>query len=52
MQERGITVQSINEDLDEELMLLVRAGIAGQESKRTSERVRMSLGKPPQGGSW
>ena len=43
LQERGITVQSINEDLDEELMLLVRAGIAGQESKRTSERVRMSL---------
>ena len=43
LQERGITVQSINEDLDEELMLLLKAGIAGQESKRTSERVRMSL---------
>ena len=43
LQERGITVQSINEDLDEELMLLLRAGIAGQESKRTSERVSMSL---------
>ena len=34
LQERGITVQSINEDLDEELYLLIRAGIAGQESKR------------------
>ena len=44
LQERGITVQSINEDLDEELMLLVRAGIAGQESKRTSERVSVPPG--------
>ena len=43
LQERGTTVQSINEDLGEELMLLVRAGIAGQESKRTSERVRLAL---------
>jgi site-specific DNA recombinase len=43
LQERGITVQSINEDLREELLLLVRAGIAGQESKRTSERVRLAL---------
>ena len=41
--EQGITVQSINEDLREELLLLVRAGIAGQESRRTSERVRMAL---------
>ena len=31
LQERGITVRSINEDLQEELMLLLRAGIAGQE---------------------
>jgi hypothetical protein len=43
LQERGITVQSVNEDLREELLLLVRAGIAGQESKRTSERVRLAL---------
>jgi site-specific DNA recombinase len=43
LQERGITIQSVNEDLREELLLLVRAGIAGQESKRTSERVRMAL---------
>ena len=45
LQERGITVQSVKEDLREELMLLLRAGIAGQESKRTSERVRMGLRK-------
>jgi len=43
LQERGTAVLSVNEDLREELLLLVRAGIAGQESKRTSERVRMAL---------
>lgn len=43
LQEHGINVQSINEDLREELLLLVRAGIAGAESKRTSERVRLAL---------
>ena len=43
LQERGVTVQSVNEDLQEELMLLIRAGIAGQESKRTGERVSLAL---------
>ena len=43
LQEAGTTVESINEDLKDELMLLLRAGIAGAESKRTSERVRMAL---------
>ncbi|PKB73395.1 MAG: hypothetical protein BZY75_02095 [SAR202 cluster bacterium Io17-Chloro-G7] len=47
LQERGITVQSVNEDLNEdlkgELLLLLRPGIAGQESKRTSERVRAAI---------
>ncbi len=38
LEEAGTTVESINEDLKEELMLLLRAGIAGQDSKRTSER--------------
>ena len=40
LEERGITVESANEDLKEELLLLVRAGIAGAESRRTSERVK------------
>ncbi|MBI4282259.1 MAG: recombinase family protein [Chloroflexi bacterium] len=40
LEERGITVESTNEDLKEELLLLVRAGIAGAESRRTSERVK------------
>lgn len=45
LEEKGIKVESINEDLKEELMLLMRAGIAGQESKRTGERVKASLYK-------
>jgi site-specific DNA recombinase len=40
LEERGITVESVNEDLKEELLLLVRAGVAGAESRRTSERVK------------
>ena len=40
LEERGITVQSANEDLKEELLLLLRAGIAGAESRRTGERVK------------
>ena len=43
LQERGTTVQSINEDLEEELLLLIRAGMAGAESKRISERVKGAL---------
>ena len=43
LQERGTTVQSVNEDLAEELLLLVRAGMAGAESKRISERVKSAL---------
>ena len=50
LEEQGIAVQSINEDLKEELMLLIRSGIAGQESKRTSERVSMALRKAPEKG--
>ena len=50
LEERGITVQSITEDLREELMLLLRAGIAGQDSKRTSERVTQALRKAAEQG--
>jgi|GEM_PF-673904 len=59
LDERGISVQSVNEDLKEELLLLVRAGIAGAESKRTGERVKAAMhraaekgrhmGRPPYG---
>jgi len=42
---QGIKVQSISEDLSEGsgLMLLLQAGISGQESKRTGERVSQAL---------
>ena len=50
LEEQGITVQSITEDLREELMLLIRAGIAGQDSKRTSERVIQALRKAAEQG--
>ena len=50
LEEQGITVQSITEDLREELMLLLRAGIAGQDSKRTSERVTLALRKAAEQG--
>jgi site-specific DNA recombinase len=43
LEEQGVRVQSVNEDLKEELLLLVRAGIAGAESKRTGERVSTAM---------
>ena len=50
LEERGITVESANEDLKEELLLLVRAGIAGAESRRTSERVKIASSRLRQRG--
>ncbi len=59
LQDHGVSVVATDEDLDEELMLLLRAGIAGAESRRTSERVRANMsrvvekgvqaGRPPYG---
>ncbi len=50
LEERGISVQSVNEDLKEELLLLVRAGIAGAESKRTGERVKAAMHRAAEKG--
>ena len=50
LEERGIAVESINEDLKEELLLLVRAGIAGAESRRSSERVKAASFKAAEKG--
>jgi site-specific DNA recombinase len=44
LQEHGVTVVATDEDIKEELMLLLKAGIAGAESKRNSERVRANMG--------
>lgn len=43
LQEHGISVEATDQDISEELMLLVNAGMAGHESKRTSERVRANM---------
>jgi site-specific DNA recombinase len=40
LEEHGVEVTATDEDLSHELMLLIRAGIAGAESRRISERVR------------
>jgi len=58
-QDVGIEVVTTDEDIREELVLLVHAGLARAESKRTSERVRaymsntagkgVHLGRPPYG---
>ncbi len=50
LEENGIRVQSVNEDLREELLLLVRAGIAGAESKRTGERVKAAMHRAAERG--
>lgn len=43
LKDHGTEVVSLSEDLKDELLLLVRSGIAGAESKRISERVSMAL---------
>lgn len=43
LQDVGVRVEATDEDLSHELITLVRAGLAGEEVKRTSERVRSAL---------
>ena len=45
LQDYGVSVITTDEDIQEELILLVKAGMAGAESKRTSERVRANMGR-------
>jgi len=44
-EERGVKVVATDEDIREELVLLIKAGMAGAESRRTSERVRANMGR-------
>ena len=45
LDEYGVSVEATDQNIkDDELMLMVHAGVAGQESKRTSERVRANMG--------
>lgn len=50
LEEQGIQVVATDEDIREELMLLMRAGLAGAESRRTSERVRAYMRTAAQKG--
>jgi site-specific DNA recombinase len=43
LQEAGVDVVATDEDIREELMLLIKAGFAGQESRRNGERVRSKM---------
>ena len=43
LQDRGVTVETTDEDIREEMLLLIRAGMAGAESKKTSERVKSTM---------
>ncbi len=45
LEEGGVKVVATDEDIGEELVLLIKAGMAGAESRRTSERVRANMGR-------
>ena len=45
LQEHGISVIATDEDIQEELQLLIKAYMAGAESRRISERVRSTMSK-------
>lgn len=50
--EQGVSVEATDQDIkDDELMLMVHAGMAGHESKRTSERVRANMGNSARKGT-
>ena len=44
LEESGVSVVATDEDIKEELVLLIKAGMAGAESRRISERVRANMG--------
>ena len=43
LEDAGVGVEATDEDLGEEMMLLMRAGFAGAESRRISERVMANM---------
>ena len=50
LQDHGVTITATDEDIKEELLLVIKAGIAGAESRRTSERVRANMSRVVQKG--
>jgi site-specific DNA recombinase len=45
LEEMGVGVEATDEDLKEELILLIKAGLAGAESRKNSERVRANMSR-------
>ena len=41
----GVSVVAVDEDINEELVLMIKAGTAGAESRRTTERVRANMSR-------
>ena len=50
LQDAGVSVVATDEDINEELILLIKARIAGAESRRTSERVRANMSRAVEKG--
>ena len=50
LQDHGVSIVATDEDIKEELLLLIKAGIAGAESRRISERVRANMSRAVQKG--
>ena len=50
LEDFGVQVVTTHEDIKEELLLLIKAGIAGAERKRTSERVRANMSRAVEKG--
>ena len=45
LESHRVEVVATDEDIGDELILLIKAGMAGAESRRTSERVRANMGR-------
>ena len=50
LQDSGVSVVVTDEDINDKLLLLIKAGIAGAESRRTSERVKANMSRAAQKG--
>jgi len=51
LQEMNVKVEATDEDIHEEMILLIRAGMAGAESKKTSDRVRANMARAVSNGT-
>ena len=51
LEDHGVRVEVTDEDIKEELLLLIRAGMAGAESRKTSERVVANMARIVAGGT-